>query len=496
MKTSDTDTWMNTRIIESQKTRFLDNGSDFIDEAAIDSSLSRVVRPDPAQVRDIIAKACSIETLSLDETSVLLQVDDKTLLSEMEAAALAIKTKVYDHRIVTFAPLYMSSQCVNNCAYCGFRQANQTMKRAVLSQDQVRRETEILAGTIGHKRIIAVYGEHPSSSVDYIAETMDTIYGVKTKTRNGTGRIRRINVNAAPMAIEELQILKNAGLGTFQVFQETYHHRTYRLVHPENTPKGDYQWRLYAMHRAMEAGIDDVGIGALFGLFDWKFEVMGLLCHARELEKKFGIGPHTVSFPRLEPAENSDLSLKSINKVSDADFQKAVVVLRLAIPYTGMILTARENAAMRDRLIGMGITQTDASSRIGLGGYGDGGDGQAMGKQQFLLGDTRTLDELVGDLARTGRITSFCTAGYGCGRTGKCIMDMLRSGKEGKFCKLNAVITYREWLDDFAAPETKAAGEAVIAKEIEEIKKTMPAAFDAFAKHYEATKNGARDLYF
>jgi 2-iminoacetate synthase len=489
-------TWIQSRIKEDQKTRYLDGGRDFIDDAAISEALLKTRRPSTSLVRDIIAKSCSIETLSLEETAALLNVDDPKLISEMEAAALAIKTKVYDNRIVTFAPLYMSSRCVNNCAYCGFRTGNASMKRDVLSQDEVRRETEVLAGTIGHKRIIAVYGEHPSSDVNYITETMRTIYGVTMKTRFGTGRIRRINVNAAPMPIEELRLLKQAGLGTFQVFQETYHRGAYKAVHPANTLKGDYRWRLYSMHRAMEAGIDDVGIGALFGLCDWKFEVMGLLSHTLDLEKKFGIGPHTISFPRLEPAENSALSLNSSHKVSDEDFQRAVVVLRLAVPYAGMIITARENAIMRDRLIGMGATQADASTRIDLGGYCDASDDQAIGKQQFMLGDTRTLDELVRDLACMGRITSFCTAGYGCGRTGKCIMDMLRSGKEGKFCKLNAVITYREWLDDFATPETKKAGEAVIVKEIEEIKRTMPAAFDAFAKQYDATKNGARDLFF
>ncbi len=496
MKTIDTDAWMRTRIRDDQKKRYLVENRDFIDDASIASCLSGAMRPDASAVREIIAKARSIETLTPEETAMLLNVDDPKLVCEMEAAALAVKTKVYDNRIVTFAPLYMSSRCVNNCAYCGFRQGNSSMKRGVLSQDEVRLETEVLAGAIGHKRIIAVYGEHPSSGVDYIAETMRTIYGVTMKTRKGTGRIRRINVNAAPMSIDELHTLKQAGLGTYQVFQETYHHGTYADVHPAHTLKGDYQWRLYSMHRAMEAGIDDVGIGALFGLSDWKFEVMGLLAHARELEARFGVGPHTISFPRLEPAENSALSLHPVNRVDDACFQRAVTVLRLAVPYTGMILTARENKAMRNRLIGMGVTQTDASARIGLGGYRSDTEAQTSGEQQFMLGDTRTLDELVGDLARMGRITSFCTAGYGCGRTGKCIMDMLRSGKEGNFCKLNAVITYREWLDDFATPATKAAGEAVIAGEIDEIRNSMPGAFEAFTKQYEATKNGERDLYF
>jgi 2-iminoacetate synthase len=405
---------------------------------------------------------------------------------------------VYDNRIVTFAPLYMSTLCVNNCAYCGFRKDNDSMKRGVLSQDEVRRETEVLAGDIGHKRIIAVYGEHPASDADYIAQTMRTIYNVKTETRGrGVGSIRRINVNAAPMSVEDLRLLHETGLGTYQVFQETYNHDAYRAVHPADTLKGDYQWRLYCMHRAMEAGIDDVGIGALFGLYDWKFEVMGLVAHAIELESKFGIGPHTISFPRMEPAENSTLSDNPTCKVGDTDFRRAVVALRLAVPYTGMILTARETAAMRNSLIGLGVTQTDASTRIGLGSYSDASTGQQAGRQQFILGDTRSLDELVRDLAAMGRITSFCTAGYRCGRTGKCIMDLLRAGKEGKFCKLNAVITYREWLDDFATPQTKSAGEKVIEKELSEIKtKLPPQAFEEFFKQYELTKKGERDLYF
>jgi len=305
-----------------------------------------------------------------------------------------------------------------------------------------------------------------------------------------------VNINAAPMSVEDLKMLHTVGIGTYQVFQETYHHETYRAMHPANTIKGDYQWRLYCMHRALEAGIDDVGIGALFGLSDWKFEVMGLLHHAIELESRFGIGPHTISFPRMEPAHNSSISTTAQEKLSDENLRKAVVVLRLAVPYTGMILTARENAAMRDSLIPLGITQTDASSKIGLGAYSDIKPEQQDDRQQFMLGDTRSLDKLVGDLAKMGYITSFCTAGYRCGRTGKCIMDLLRTGQEGKFCKLNAVITYREWLDDFASPETKLAGEQIIEKEIEEIRQKMPHVFDDFLKQYNLTKEGKRDLYY
>jgi 2-iminoacetate synthase len=496
MIAAQTTQWIQKRIPSQQRVKYLFNAADFINDHVIEQTLISNASPDPSRVRDIIKKSLAIQTLSPAETAALLAVTDPGLFAEMEEAALAIKKKVYDNRIVTFAPLYLSTKCVNNCGYCGLRRDNRAIKRGVLTQDEVRRETEVLTGEIGHKRIIAVYGEHPESGIDYIADTMKTIYSVRMKTKHGHGSIRRVNVNAAPMTVDELRILHEAGLGTYQVFQETYHHGTYRKVHPANTVKGDYQWRLYSMHRAMEAGIDDVGIGALFGLHGWKFEVMGLLCHAIELEQKFGIGPHTISFPRLEPAESTPLASNSPHQVGDAEFRRAVVVLRLAVPYTGMILTARENAETRNSLIPLGITQTDASSKIGLGAYSDPNDGQQPNRQQFILGDTRSLDELIGYLAETGSITSFCTAGYRCGRTGKCIMDLLRNGQEGKFCKLNAVITYREWLDDFASDATKAAGEKVIAKEIGEICEKNPKVFDKFMKNYERTKSGERDLFF
>ncbi|MFH0879982.1 MAG: [FeFe] hydrogenase H-cluster radical SAM maturase HydG, partial [Lentisphaerota bacterium] len=245
-----------------------------------------------------------------------------------------------------------------------------------------------------------------------------------------------------------------------------------------------------------EAGIDDNGIGALFGLYDWRFELLGLLSHAHELERVFGIGPHTISFPRLEPADNTPYTHKANCRMNDLDMEKLVVLIRLAVPYTGMILTARENPEMRRRLIPLGCTQTDASSRIGIGAYSEAYDEQVGNRQQFILGDTRSLDEIVRELAEMGMITSFCTAGYRCGRTGKCIMDLLRSGQEGKFCKLNAVITFREWLDDFASPETVAAGEKVLRLELEEVRTKMPKVFPQFMSQYERTARGERDLYF
>ena len=292
-----------------------------------------------------------------------------------------------------------------------------------------------------------------------------------------------------------LKILKEVGIGTYQVFQETYHHPTYRKVHPAGI-KSNYRWRLYALHRAQEAGVDDVAIGVLFGLYDWRFEVMGLLYHTIDLEKQFGVGPHTISFPRLEPAANTPFIQQSKYKVSDEDFKKLIAVIRLSVPYTGMILTARETPEIRREVISLGVTQTDASTRIGIGAYNDRYTEQKAERQQFLLGDTRSLDEVIRELALNGYITSFCTAGYRCGRTGKCIMDLLKHGKERWFCKLNAVLTFKEWLKDFASKKTRAAGEEIIKKEISEIKEQIPKIFPKFMEYYTRIENGERDLYF
>lgn len=468
---------------------------DFIPDAEIEERLWSNRDPDPQRIRDILAKSLAIETLEPDETAALLNVTDKDLFAEMKVAAAQVKKKVYDNRIVTFAPLYVSNRCVNRCVYCGFRADNPVIQRRALTLEEIRDNVRVLAGEIGHKRVIAVFGEHPSSDVEYMVQALEAIYSVRVPARKGYGQIRRINVNAPPLSVEELRQLKAVGLGTYQVFQETYHHATYARVHPANTTKSDYRWRLYAMHRALEAGVDDVGIGALFGLYDWRFEVMGLLYHARELERAFGIGPHTLSFPRLEPAENTPFVEETPYRVSDDDIERAVVVLRLSVPYAGMILTARENAAMRRRLIPLGVTQTDAASRIGVGAYADANGAQDGKRQQFLLGDTRSLDELVRELAEMGYITSFCTAGYRCGRTGRCIMELLRSGREGRFCKLNAVLTFREWLDDFASEPTRAVGERILQRELEEIRQMNPAGFPKFMEFYERTARGERDLF-
>ncbi|HCK99480.1 MAG TPA: [FeFe] hydrogenase H-cluster radical SAM maturase HydG [Candidatus Marinimicrobia bacterium] len=498
--------WVKQVIKQDEIDKYLVEGKDFIDEDSIVGTLNDNSRPDKQQVRDILQKSLRIERLSPEETATLLQVTDPDLWEEMYATGLEVKKKVYDNRIVFFAPLYCSNLCVNNCAYCGFRSENKNEKRRILNIDEVRQETEAVISE-GHKRMIAVYGEHASSNADYMAETIKAIYSVKKKARQGEGAIRRVNINAAPMSIADLKKLWDVGIGTYQVFQETYHKKTYAKVHPANTLKGNYRWRLYALHRAMDAGIDDVAIGVLFGLYDWRFEVMGLLYHTIDLERQFGIGPHTISFPRMTPASGSELSTNSKYLVNDADFKKLVTVLRLAVPYSGLIITAREKAELRKEIIQVGCTQTDASTKIGIGGYTEAlkalnGFKQAdqdENKQQFKLGDTRSLDEVIRELAEMGMITSFCTAGYRCGRTGDKIMGLLKSCTEGKFCKLNAVLTFREYLDDYASPETKAVGERLIRKEMEEIK-DIPffkkgELLMNFEEFYRKIADGERDIY-
>ncbi|MDD5503869.1 MAG: [FeFe] hydrogenase H-cluster radical SAM maturase HydG [Candidatus Omnitrophica bacterium] len=488
--------WSENRPALCQVEKYLKSGRDFIDESLILAKLDTCNGNDKKRISDIIDKSMSIQSLSLEETAYLLNVKDKDLILLMARAAAEIKKKVYDNRIVTFAPLYLSNLCVNNCLYCGFRSSNNRSKKVLLSLEQVKSEVKVLAGEIGHKRLVVVYGEHPDCGIDYMVDTIKAIYDVKVKTKNGFGNIRRVNVNAPPLRVEELARLREAGIGTYQVFQETYHRDTYNTVHPHGTIKNNYGWRLYTMHRAQEAGIDDVGIGVLFGLYDWRFEVMGLVAHSLALEEDFGIGPHTISFPRLEPADNTPFISALGHKVSDDDFKKLIIVLRLAVPYTGMIITARETRQMRRQALALGITQTDASTKIGIGAYSDN-DACLDGKrEQFILGDTGSLEEVIGEFASMGYISSFCTAGYRCGRTGKCIMELLRSGQEGKFCKLNAVLTFREWLDDFATEEVKKKSEPVIESEIKQIKEQMPDMFCEFIKLYERVKKGERDLYF
>lgn len=493
--------WQDALVRQDEIDPYLYDGKDFIDDEAIESEITANRGASPGRVRDIIRSAYNIKLMKSADAAALLGVTDPALKAEVFKAAEEIKRKVYDNRVVTFAPLYCGSKCVNRCRYCGFRSDNDSMERRVLTMDEIEAETRVLAGTIGHKRLVVVYGEHPETDADYIAESMRRIYSVKVKVRKGSGEIRRVNINAAPLPMEGLKKLKDAGIGTYQVFQETYHKKTYAAVHPAGTLKGNYPWRLYALHRAMDAGIDDVAVGALFGLYDWRFEVMGLVAHARDLERRYGLGPHTVSVPRLEPAEGTDFSWVK-HWVSDDDFRYLVAVIRLAIPYAGLIVTNREKPEMLRSVIEM-CTQRDADTRVGIGAYSDAftSDVQRGERQQFMIGDSRSLDAIVRELAAMGHIVSFCTAGYRCGRTGKKIMDLLESGREGCFCKLNAVLTFQEWLEDFASPETKVIGDAIIEKEMAEIRARVPADYpEPMYEHLLDARrrilSGERDLYF
>ncbi|HNX33330.1 MAG TPA: [FeFe] hydrogenase H-cluster radical SAM maturase HydG, partial [Kiritimatiellia bacterium] len=360
-------------VIREQIDKYLPGGKHFIDDGEILAKLSGAAAEranDPVRVREILAKSRAIETLLPEETATLIHVTDPALLKEMEETALAVKTSVYDNRIVMFAPLYMSNLCVNRCAYCGFRCGNEDQKRRMLTMEEVRQEIDVLAGKIGHKRLIAVYGEHPDTSTEYFADTIRTIYDRQVKSPRGTTvGIRRVNVNAAPLPVEDLRVLKQVGIGTFQVFQETYHRATYAKLHPSDTVKGDYDWRTTCFHRCLEAGVDDVGMGVLYGLYDWKFELMASIYHARDLERQFGIGPHTISFPRLEPASGTDVPTTSPYLIDDATMRRILIITRLSVPYTGMIVTCRERPESRDAFVRCGITQMDASSNIAIKGY-------------------------------------------------------------------------------------------------------------------------------
>jgi len=480
--------WMDSVIKEEEITRYLEAGRDFIDDVEIENLIEENRNPDPKKIRDILDQSLALQRLEPHQTAALLNVEDEDLWEEMFKTGVKVKRKVYGPRIVTFAPLYCSNLCVNSCLYCGFRKENTTEKRRRLSIDEIRKETEALV-SIGHKRLIMVYGEHPTSDVDYIADTIRAVYDTKV----GNGENRRVNINAAPQSIDNLEILRDVGIGTFQAFQETYHRKTYKKVHPRGI-KANYQWRLYALHRALDAGVDDVGIGALFGLYDWRFEVLGLLYHAIDLEKRFdGVGPHTISFPRLEPAANTSITNNSPYKVSDRDFKRLVTVIRLSVPYTGMILTAREPAHIRHDVINVGCTQADASTRIGIGAYSEAYVAQEAERQQFMLGDTRSLDEVIRELADMGYLTSFCTAGYRCGRTGSYFMKIAKTGKVHKFCIPNAILTFKEYLLDYASEETRRVGEELIEQRMGDVPEaTRP----SLTQMLRAIENGERDLRF
>lgn len=440
------------------------------------------------RVREVIAKSLAKNRLNLEETAVLVNANDPDLIEEIKEGARVLKEKIYGNRIVLFAPLYVGNKCINNCQYCGYKVTNKRVKRSTLDDLQLVQEVEALEEN-GQKRLILVYGEHPDYSPEYIAHTVRIVYGVK----KGHGEIRRVNINAAPLDIEGFRIVKEAGIGTYQVFQETYHPETYKFYHPSG-PKSNFEYRLTSLDRAQEAGLDDVGIGALFGLYDWRYEVLGLVRHTNHFEACYNVGPHTISFPRLQLASVLNISEKYL--VSDKDFTKLVAILRLAVPYTGLILTAREPADIRREVMSFGISQIDGGTKIEIGSYTKSDYIQDIDKEQFQISDTRSLNEIIDELLDQNYLPSFCTACYRLGRTGEHFMEFSVPGFIKRFCSPNAILTLAEYLIDYAPESTKEKGWEVIEKNIQQLEDYKKGSTDELRNRIEKIKEGVRDLYF
>lgn len=443
-------------------------------------------QPTKERVRQIIAKSMDKQRLNLEETAMLVNTTDPELVEEILQGARALKEKVYGNRIVLFAPLYIGNKCTNNCKYCGFRASNKEAVRKTLADEEIVKEVEALEEN-GQKRLILVYGEHPDYSPEYIAHTVELVYGVK----KNHGEIRRVNINAAPLSIEGFKTVKDSGIGTYQVFQETYHPEAYESYHPSGK-KREFDWRLTSLDRAQEAGLDDVGIGALFGLYDWRFEVLSLVRHTNHLEACYNVGPHTISFPRIKSASGLDLTDNYF--VSDEDFVKLVAILRLAVPYTGMILTAREPAEIRRKVIQFGVSQIDGGTKLEIGSYaGSKNVQQNLNKEQFKINDDRSLSEIIDELIENDYIPSFCTACYRLGRTGEHFMEFSVPGFIKRYCTPNAMLTLTEYLVDYGTPEQKAKGFKLIEKNLQ---------VDGLQNVEEVRKRidkiiaGERDLYF
>jgi 2-iminoacetate synthase len=475
--------------MQNVEASMVDSATRFIDEAWIHRLLEEAKDYPVEGVKEIIAKGREAKGLTPFETAVLLQMGDGDLEKLLFQAAHAVKERIYGKRLVFFAPLYISNYCVNNCAYCGYKRSNRTMERCRLEFDEIEREVVALEA-MGHKRIALEAGEDQENCpIEYVLQAIRHIYSVKDKM----GSIRRVNVNIAATTVEDYRRLKDVGIGTYILFQETYHRETYRRMHPSG-PKRDYAWHLLAMDRAMEGGIDDVGFGVLFGLYDFRFEVLGLLLHSLHLEERFGVGCHTISVPRLRPAKGVSL-VNFPYLVNDADFKRLVTVIRLAVPYTGMILSTREKADFRDEVINLGVSQLSAGSCTGVGGYHrDIEKPQAGRTGQFQVEDNRTTDEVLRSICRAGYIPSFCTACYRKGRTGDRFMPLAKSGEIQNVCQPNAILTFKEFLLDYASEETKKVGEETIREHLGHIpsvtirKKTE--------ERLERLEKGKRDLYF
>jgi len=477
-------------IDESQRT-----SDAFIDDDRIAAALAaaKTKAADTAVVAAIIDKALDYKGLTAEEVAVLLEVQDEAQLEMMYAAAKKVKEAIYGKRIVLFAPLYLSSFCVNNCVYCGYKRSNTEQLRKRLTLDEIKREVEILE-SLGHKRLAVEAGEDPKNCpIEYVTDAIKAIYSI----RDGNGSIRRVNINIAATTIEDYQKLKAAEIGTYILFQETYKRDRYAQLHPSG-PKHDYNWHTTAMDRAMKGGIDDVGIGVLYGLYDWKYETVAMFLHAEHLEKTFGVGPHTISVPRMRPAGAVNLDTFPY-LVPDAAFRKIIAAIRLAVPYTGMILSTREDPDFRDELIDCGISQISAGSCTGVGGYQKTvveheSTSNTNNGQQFEPSDQRSPNEIIRMLCQRGYVPSYCTACYRQGRTGDRFMSLAKDGAIQNVCLPNALLTFKEYLIDYADPETKAVGE----QRIQEALATIPKGGirDLTTQRLYDIGCGRRDLFF
>jgi 2-iminoacetate synthase len=455
----------------------------FMDEDRINDLISQK-SVTKEKINEILDKSLAAQGLTIEEASILLSIEDDESLEKLFKAAKIIKEKIYGKRIVLFAPLYAANVCTNNCVYCAFRIDNKNIQRRVLTPAEVVEEAKAVM-RMGHKRIILLTGEdYLETGLDYLEEIMDRIY----KTKELNGEIRRINVNIAPLSIDDFKRLNTFGIGTYQVFQETYNKEIYKQVHPAGK-KANYEWRLEAMDRAIEAGINDIGIGPLFGLADYKFETLATLMHAEHLDKVCGVGPHTISVPRIEPAEGVEFSQNPPAQMSDKEFKKVVAIIRLAVPYTGLVLSTRETPQMRREIIELGVSQISAASETNPGGY-------AVHKEatkQFETGDMRSLEEIVIELCENGFLPSFCTSCYRVGRVGKDFMEHAKTGHIHTFCQPNALSTFKEYIEDYGSEKLKEVGERAIKNHLDEM--TDEKLKNLAIKQIQKIESGKRDLY-
>lgn len=438
-------------------------------------------------IQEIIEKAKNLKGISHREAAVLLECDIEEENEKINALAMEIKQKLYGNRIVMFAPLYLSNYCINGCVYCPYHSKNKHISRKKLTQDDIKKEV-IALQDMGHKRLALETGEDPvNSPIEYVLESIKTIYSIKHKN----GAIRRVNVNIAATTVENYRKLKQAEVGTYILFQETYHKENYEKLHPTG-PKHNYAYHTEAMDRAMEGGIDDVGIGVLFGLNMYRYDFVGLLMHSEHLEAAMGVGPHTISVPRIRPADDINPDEFS-NGISDFVFEKIVAVLRIAVPYTGMIISTRESKKTREQVLRLGITQISGGSKTSVGGYAQP-EPEEENSAQFDVEDRRTLDQIVDWLLKLGYIPSFCTACYREGRTGDRFMSLIKSGQIANCCQPNALITLKEYLEDYAAFGTKQRGEELIKREIKNIPNDKVK--NKAEEYLFALSNGKRDFRF